>query len=275
MCNARKRYTTDLSDAEWRVLEPLLRKALSRQEVRGRPLELPLREVVNAIRYVLRNGVQWRDLPCDLPAWQSVYYHFAKWRDEGIWEGINKRLRKRLRKRAGRKKNPSVGIVDSQSVKGSVHVGNGYDGGKKVNGRKRHLLVDTLGLLLTVVVTQANVSDQAGLKRLLSAISGKLSRLELIKADEGYRGECFGRGVFTTYQRLLEIVTRPKGIKGFQVQAQRWVIERTLAWLGNNRRLSKDYEVVPETSEAFIYLAMVDLMTKRLAGCSTSVFRST
>ena len=169
MCNARKGYTTDLSDAEWRVLEPLLQKALSSQEVRGKLLELPLREVGDAIRYVLRNGVQWRDLPCDLPAWQSVYYHFAKWRDEGIWKQINKRLRKRLRKRAGRKKNPSVGIVDSQAVKGSVHVGNGYDGGKKVNGRKRYLLVDTLGLLLTVVVTKANVSDQAGLKRLLAA----------------------------------------------------------------------------------------------------------
>ena len=188
MCHARKGYTTDLSDAEWRVLEPLLQKALSRQEVRGRPLELELREVVDAVRYVLRNGVQWRDLPCDMPAWQSVYYHFAKWRDEGIWKRINKRLRKRLRKRAGRKKNPSVGLADSQAAKGTVHVGNGYDGGKKVNGRKRHLLVDTLGLLLTVVVTKANVSDQAGLKQLLVAISGRLSRLELIKADEGYRG---------------------------------------------------------------------------------------
>jgi len=209
-----------------------------------------------------------------LPAWQSVYYHFAKWRDEGIWKRINKRLRKRLRKRAGRKKNPSVGIVDSQAVKGTVHTGNGYDSGKKVNGRKRHLLVDTLGLLLTVVVTKANVSDQSGLKQLLAAISGKLPRLELIKADEGYRGEHFGREVLTTYQRLLEIVTRPQGVKGFQVQAQRWVVERTFAWLGNNRRLSKDYEVLPETSETFIYLAMVDLTTKRLAGCSSSAFRS-
>jgi putative transposase len=274
MCNARKGYTTDLSDAEWRVLEPLLHKALSRQGVRGRPLELPLREVVDAVRYVLRNGVQWRDLPCDLPAWQSVYYHFAKWRELGMWKRVNKRLRKRLRKRAGRKKNPSVGLVDSQAVKGTVHVGNGYDGGKKVNGRKRHLLVDTLGLLLTVVVTKANISDQAGLKQLLAAISGKLSRLELIKADEGYRGKRFGRELLTTYQRLLEIVTRPQGVKGFQVQAQRWVVERTLAWLGNYRRLSKDYEVLSETSEALIYLAMVDLMTKRLAGCSTPSFTS-
>jgi putative transposase len=275
MCNARKGYTTDLSDAEWRVLEPLLQKALSRQEVRGRPLELELRKVVDAVRYVLRNGVQWRDLPCDLPAWQSVYYHFAKWRDVGIWKRINKRLRKRLRKRAGRKKNPSVGIMDSQAVKGTVHTGNGYDGGKKVNGRKRHLLVDTLGLLLTVVVTEANVSDQAGLRHLLTTMSGKLFRLELIKADEAYRGQNFSAWVEQTYQRSLEIVKRREGAMGFQLQAQRWIVERTLAWLGNYRRLSKDYEVLSKTSEAFVYLAMVDLMTKRLAGCSTPAFRST
>jgi len=250
-----------------------MRKALSRQEVRGRPLELELREVVNAVRYVLRNGVQWRDLPCGLPAWQSVYYHFAQWRELGLWKKINKRLRKRLRKQAGRRKNPSVGIVDSQAMKGSVHVGNGYDGGKKVDGRKRHLLVDTLGLLITVVVTKANVSDQAGLKELLAIISCKLSRLGLIKADEAYRGHSFSAWVQQTYRRSLEVVKRPEGVKGFQLQAQRWIVERTLAWLGNYRRLSKDYEVLPKTSEAFIYLAMVDLMTKRLAGCSTPAFR--
>ncbi len=274
MRDARKGYTTDLSDTEWAILEPLMQKALNSEELRGRPLELPLREIVDAIRYVLRNGVQWRDLPCDLPAWQSAYYHFAKWRGMGVWKKLNKKLRKRLRKQAGREKHPSVGLVDSQAVKGSVHVGNGYDGGKKVNGRKRHLLVDTRGLLLTVVVTKANVSDQAGLKQLLAAISGKLSRLELIKADEGYRGEHLADWIFTTYQRLLEIVERPAGVKGFVVQPQRWVVERTLAWIGNYRRLSKDYEVLTETSETFIYMAMVDLMTKRLAYCSTPAFRS-
>lgn len=187
---------------------------------------------------------------------------------------INKRLRKRLRKRAERKKNPSVGIVDSQAVKGTVHSDNDYDGGKKVNGRKRHLLVDTLGLLLTVVVTKANVSDQVGLKQLLAAISGKLSRLKVIKADEAYRGQDFSAWVEQACQRSLEIVARPKGVKGFQVQAQRWIVERTLAWIGNYRRLSKDYEVLPETSEVFIYLAMVDLLTRRLASKSTPSFRS-
>jgi putative transposase len=274
MGKAKQGYTTDLSDGEWQILEPLLQKVLCKRGQRGRPLELELREVINAIRYVLRNGVQWRDLPYDLPVWQSVYYHFAKWRNEGIWKGINKRLRKRLRKRAGRRKNPSVGIVDSQAVKGTVHEGNGYNGGKKVNGRKRHVLVDTLGLLLSVVVTKANVSNQAGLKQLLCALCGKLPRLKVIKADEGYRGKLFGIALLARYQRLLDIVMRPKGVRGFQVQTQRWVVERTLAWLGNYRRLSKDYEMLPETSETFIYLAMVDLMTKRLARCSTPPFRS-
>jgi putative transposase len=273
MGKAKPGYTSDLSDAEWQILEPLMQKVLCQRAQRGRPRELELREVVNSIRYVLRNGVQWRDLPYDLPSWQNVYYHFAKWRDEGIWKRINKRLRKRLRKRAGRNKHPSIGIVDSQAVKGTVHQGNGYDGGKKVNGRKRHVLVDSLGLLLRVVVTKANVSDQAGLKQLLSALAGKLPCLKLIKADEGYRGKQFSHTIFATYRRLLELVTRPHGVWGFQVQSQRWVVERTLAWFGNYRRLSKDYEGLPETSETFIYLAMVDLMTKRLAACSTPSFR--
>lgn len=271
---SRKGYSTDLSDVEWVILEPLMQKVLSKPEPRGRPLELPLREIVNAIRYLLRNGVQWRDLPSDLPAWQSVYYHFAKWRDMGLWQKFNKKLRQRLRKRAGRNKQASVALTDSQSAKGTVHVGNGFDGGKKVNGRKRHLLVDTLGLLLGVIVTKANVSDQAGLKQLLAAIAAELPRLQVVKADEAYRGRDFIAWVKRTYQLIVEIVRRPEGVKGFVVQPQRWVVERTLAWLGNYRRLSKDYEVLPKTSEAFIYLAMVDLMTKRLANCSIPAFRS-
>lgn len=134
--------------------------------------------------------------------------------------------------------------------------------------------MDTLGLVLIVIVTKANVSDQAGLKHILAALTGKLRRLTLIKADEGYRGKDFNTWLMTTYQRVLEIVKRPDGAKGFQVLPQRWIVERTLAWLGNYRRLSKDYEVLPETSESFIYLAMVDIMTKRLANCSTPAFRA-
>jgi putative transposase len=274
MDSTRKGYSTDVSDGEWDILEPLMRKVLNKRDTRGRRMKLPLREVVNAIRYVLRNGVRWRDLPHDLPAWQSVYYHFDKWRERSLWKKLNKRLRKRLRQRAGKNEQPSLGLVDSQSVKGSVHKGNGYDGGKKVNGRKRHILVDALGLLLIVIVTKANVSDQAGLKVLLKSIENKFPRLGCIKADQGYRGEAFSAWVEQTYKRLLEIVKRPEGVKGFVLLPQRWIVERTLAWLGNYRRLSKDYEVLPQTSESFIYLAMVDIMTKRLAGCSTPAFRA-
>lgn len=183
-------------------------------------------------------------------------------------------MRRRLRKRAGKKQQPSLALVDSQSVQGGVHRGNGYDGGKKVNGRKRHILVDTLGLLLMVVVTKANVSDQRGLENILAALTGKLSRLKLLKADQGYRGESFVARLEQSYGRTLEIVKRPEGVKGFQLLPQRWIVERTLAWVGNYRRLSKDYEVLPETSETFIYLAMVDLMTRRLAGCTTPAFKS-
>ena len=222
----------------------------------------------------MRPRLTWRDLPSDLPAWQSVYYHFSRWRERELWKKLNKRLRRRLRRRAGKKEQPSLGLIDSQSVKGGVHRGNGYDGGKKVNGRKRHLLVDTLGLLLMVVVTQANVSDQRGLKAILAAIAKGFGRLKVIKADGGYCGESFITWVKQSYGRLLEIVKRPEGVKGFQLLPQRWVVERSLAWIGNSRRLSKDYEVLPKTSEAFIYLAMVDLMTKRLANCSTPAFES-
>ncbi len=192
----------------------------------------------------------------------------------GLWKKLNKSLRRRLRRQAGRQEEPSVGIVDSQAVKGTVHVDNGYDGGKKTNGRKRHVLVDVLGLLLAVHVSKASVSDQAGLTRLLAALVGKLPRLHVIKADEGYQGEDFIHWVLKCYGRIIELVKRPEGSRGFIVQPQRWVVERTLAWLGNYRRLSKDYEVLPETSETFIYMAMVDIMTKRLANCSTKPFRS-
>ena len=274
MSETRKGYTTDISGAEWAILGPLMQKVLSQRDARGRQMELSLREVVNAVRYALRNGVKWRDLPNDLPAWQSVYYHFSRWREQNLWKKLNKRLRRRLRRRAGKKEQPSLGLIDSQSVKGSVHRGNGYDGGKKVNGRKRHLLVDTLGLLLMVVVTKANVSDQRGLKAILAAIAKDFPRLKVIKADGGYQGESFILWVEQTYKRLLEIVKRPEGVKGFQLLPQRWVVERSLAWLGNCRRLSKDYEVLPQTSESFIYLAMVDLMTKRLAHTNSAAWRA-
>lgn len=222
----------------------------------------------------LETGLGGGTYPTTYPLGRASTTTSADGASKASGKKINKCLRRRLRRRVGKNEQPSLGLVDSQSMKGSVHRGNGYDGGKKVNGRKKHILVDTLGLLLTVVVTRANVSDQAGLKRILASLTGELARLGLIKADQGYRGENFSAWVEQTYGRLLEIVKRPQGVKGFQLLPQRWIVERTLAWLGNYRRLSKDYEVLPETSESFIYLAMVDIMTKRLAGCSTPAFRA-
>ena len=184
-------------------------------------------------------------------------------------------MRRKLRVLAGRHPAASVALADSQSVKGTVHAGNGHDGNKKVNGRKRHILVCTMGFLLNVVLSPANTSEKEGLRERLAGLWEDCPRLKLIRTDQGYRlGEDFKNYIFAAYAWLIEMVIRPKDQKGFVVIPQRWVVERTFAWLGNYRRLSKDYETLEQSSEAFIYMAMVDLMTKRLAGTSTPAFRS-
>jgi len=268
----RKQYTTDLQEQEWLILVAFMDRIM-KQQLPGRPPEHSLREIINAIRYLLRNGVTWRNLPGDFPPWQSVYYYFNKWRQQGLWQKLNKHLRRRLRRFYGRKAQPSAGVVDSQSVKGSVHAGNGYDGGKKVNGRRRHVLVDTLGLLLAVVVTPANVSDQRGLRRLLEQVHADLPRLRHLWVDQGYRGVDFLAAILETFLVVVEVVKPPEGKQGFQLQARRKVVERSLAWYGNYRRLARDYEVLAQTSECLIYLASCDVMLKRLAGTSTPKFK--
>ena len=198
------------------------------------------------------------------PPWQSVYYHFAKWRTEGLWRKLNKHLRRALRKELGRSEEPSAGCADSQSVKaGNLH-GNGFDGAKSVNGKKRHLLVDTLGLVLGVLVTSANVPERKGLSLLLNHSRPHLPRLHHLWLDRGYKGVAFTNRVLLYFGVVLEVVAR-RAEKGFGLQARRWVVERTFAWLGNYRRLSRDYETLSASSEAFIYLASCDLITKRLA----------
>lgn len=207
------------------------------------------------------------------PPWQSVYYHFAKWRAAGVWRKLNKHLRRQLRKRLGRDEEPSAGCADSQSVKaGSLH-GNGFDGAKSVNGRKRHLLVDTLGLVLSVLVTSANIPERKGLSRLLNQSKPYLPRLHHLWLDRGYKGVSFTNRILLCFGTVLEIVAR-RSEKGFGLQARRWVVERTFAWLGNYRRLSKDYETLPASSEAFIYLASCDLITKRLAPTNNVPWRN-
>jgi len=263
----RQAYQSDLKDQEWQILEHLLPPPSSKG-TRGRPQEWPLREIVNGIMYILRSGCQWRLLPHDLPPWESVYYHHRKWRLSGVWEKINTLLREKVRQQEGRETTPSAGIVDAQSVKTTLVKGQrGYDAGKKVNGRKRHIVVDTLGLLLVVLVTTGCVQDKPGGKQLLTQLHQRVSlpRLKLLWADGGYRGNPFADWVKDSFGWVWQVVKRNDNVKGFQVLPRRWVVERTFGWLNNYRRLSKDYEELPNTSETLIYATMSHIMLRRLA----------
>jgi len=236
---SRKSYPTDLNDTEWQILEPLIPAA----KLGGRPETYPKREIVNAILYVLRTGCAWRFVPNDLPPWGIVYHYFWCWRRDGTWKRLNETLRGNLRVLEGRHRQPSAGIIDSQSVKTTDRGGaHGFDSAKKVNGRKRHILVDTLGLLLAVVVTAANMQDRDGAKPLLGILRHWLTRLRCIWADGAYAG--FLETWVTLLRRdrkvRLEIVKRSDLAKGFIVLPKRWIVERTFGWFGKYRRLSKD-----------------------------------
>ena len=257
----RSAYTSDISDAQWAVVEPLVPPA----KPGGRPRDMDMREIINAILYVARSGCAWRLIPHDLPIWSTVYDYFRKFRKDCVWKSIHDALRGQLRLQEGREESPSAAIIDSQSVKTTEKGGiRGYDAGKKINGRKRHVIVDTIGLVLAVVVHEASIQDRDGAKLVMQRIKGAFPRLALIWADGGYRGLLI-EWVWEFASWTLEIVKRNDDLKGFHILPRRWVVERTFGWLGRHRRMSKDYEQLTENSEAMVLIAMINLMSKRLA----------
>jgi putative transposase len=236
-------YPTDLSDEQWALLAPMLPEA----KPGGRPGSVDIRTVVNAILYIVIAGCAWRMLPHEYPKWQTVYHYFRAWRLDGTWERVAQ----------GHEPTPSAASLDSQSVKTGNPRGQGIssDGGKKVKGRKRHLMVDILGLVMMVVVTAANVSDPAGAKEVftrLAALPERIARLLVIWVDGTYAGIDFMKWTMDTYRWIIETIKRSDSTKGFVLLPKRWVVERTWGWLNWSRRLSKDYEVLPETSETCI-----------------------
>lgn len=253
-------YPTDLSDAAWTLIEPHLPPEVGG----GRHRSVNLRQVVNAVLFRLRSGCSWAMLPRDFPPRTTVYEYFSAWRKAGTWETINTLLRRQVRQAAGKKAEPTAAIIDSQSTKTTETPGErGYDAGKKVNGRKRHLVVDTLGLLLLVAVTAASVQDRDGARPVLTAAKQACPTLQKVWADGGYAGQLVD-WTATQCQLDLEIVKRSADAQGFVLLPRRWVVERTLAWLGRYRLFSKDYEKLPRTSEQEIYMAMSHLMVRRL-----------
>lgn len=272
---ARRTYSTDLSDEEWQILEPLVPRA----KPGGRPRAHRTRELLDAIFYVVRGGCAWRLLPHDFPPWQTAYHYFRLWRLDGTWEKMHTALRETLRLRAGRDRAPSAAIIDSQSARTTEKGGlRGYDGAKKINGRKRHLLVDTTGLVMNAKVHPANLADRDGARMLLDGARDSFPSLRHLWADAGYRGKALREWITERLGLSLEIVQRrprwvwvPKDVEpeplpeGFEVIKRRWVVERTFAWICRNRRMSRDYEFLPATTETLIYVVMIRLMLRRLA----------
>jgi putative transposase len=260
-------YPTDLTEEQWALLVSLLPERKWHPGGPGRP-PYDLRRVLNGILYLIKTGCQWRMLPREFGHWSTIYAYFKRWRREGVWACLMEVLRQLERRRLGRQSEPSAGSVDSQSIKTATQGSEvGFDGGKKIKGRKRHLLVDTVGLIIAVVVTAANTEDRLGLVALLTQyFASGVKRLRKLWVDGGYRAEwltIWVRALKHTHKIDLEV--REKEGAGFHVIPWRWVVERTFAWLLNDRRHSRDYEVLTANSEAMIQISMIRLLLNRLA----------
>ncbi len=257
----QRKHNIDMSDAQWKIIKPLLPPP----NTVGRPREADLRRVINGIFYVTKTGTQWRHLPQCYGPWQTCYRYYRQFIDAGVWNKVHETLRTQVRRRAERKDIPTAGAIDSQSVKGTaMPAARGYDAGKKINGIKRHILVDTMGMLMVVLVTTACVQDRDGARLLLGLMTDACRNLRRIWVDGAYRGELIAWAL-ANFGIVIEPVLRSDGTKGFKVLPRRWVVERTFAWLDWNRRLSKHYEVLPECAQAFVHIAMIRLTLNRLA----------
>lgn len=265
------RYPTDLSDEEWDYIKSLVPAPKSGHGRRGRPIQIDRRSLVNAIFYIVRSGCAWRLLPSDFGPWQTVYGYFRRWSQDWTWRFIHDTLRDCWRKTVGRQVAPTAAIIDSQSVKTPDQAGDrGYDAGKKISGRKRHIAVDCLGLILAVLITPASVQDRDAAQPLIRFLVGMYGRLQVIWADGGYLGALVAwvKNLRPFGKLRLEIVRRSDSLKGFKVLPRRWVVERTFGWLYKSRRLCRDYEVRLDHSEAMIRICMIRIMVRRLAKAS-------
>ncbi|MFF4796669.1 IS5 family transposase, partial [Streptomyces sp. NPDC001276] len=266
-------YPSDMTDAEWAVVRDAMPVPAWLVGRGGQPEGYCHRVMLDAIRYVTDNGIKWRSMPADFPAWDRVYAFFRRWRKHGLVKEFHDRLRGRAREAEGRDQEPTAAVIDSQSVKGAASVPaatRGYDGGKKNNGRRRHVITNCLDLLLMVLMCAADVTDRQAARATLPPLRARFHKITLVWADGGYTGRPWSPGHLVTWpkeklQLTLQIVKRSDDMKGFVVLPRRWVVERTLGWLMRSRRLVRDFETLPASSEAFIYFSQAMLMNRRLA----------
>lgn len=253
---AMKQYPTDLSDSQWQFIKNILNDNRKRKN--------DLRVIWNALLYIVKSGCQWRMLPINFPKWQLVYYYFRKWESYGIIEQVHDIVYEKARTVNGKESSPSLGLMDSQSVKtSSMTTEKGYDGNKKVNGRKRHIITDTMGFIMAIIIHDANINDREGAKLLLKNAMRKYPRLIKIMVDQGYTGELI-EWTKNLFGWVIEVVTKVVGVSGFNVLPKRWIVERTFGWFNFQRRLSKDYELLPNCSEAMIRISMIRIMLNKI-----------